>query len=81
MAGAAAGFDHRAMAEAAALLHPATEILEAGDELVITLEVPGFRTEKLRIDLTERTVTIRIPREPRGEPRHVGGFNAFPTPC
>jgi HSP20 family molecular chaperone IbpA len=74
--------DDRAMS-AGALLHPTPQVTEARDELVITLEVPGFEPEKLRIDLTDHTVTLRIPREPRVTVRRVEdlGFNAFATPC
>jgi HSP20 family molecular chaperone IbpA len=69
------------MSTAASLLYPSTELLESSDELVVRLEVPGFSTEKLRIDLTDDTVTLRIPREHRDEPHHVDGYNAFAVPC
>jgi HSP20 family molecular chaperone IbpA len=66
-----------------ALLQPTPQVVEADNELVITLEVPGFEPENLRIDLTDHTVTLRIPREPGARPSRIEhfGFNAFATPC
>jgi HSP20 family molecular chaperone IbpA len=69
------------MPSAATILRPEAEFVESSDELVIALEVTGFCPEKLRIDLTDHTVTLRIPREPRSTPQHIDGYNAFATPC
>ncbi len=59
---------------------PADAVSPSG-ELVIVLEVPGFRTDQLRVDLTDRTVTLRLPPDTRGEPGPRELVNASATPC
>ena len=42
---------------------PASDILEASDEYIVELEVPGFAEEELDVEVTDHTLVVKGARE------------------
>ncbi len=56
------------------LREPYTEVVDAGDELIITAELPGMSKEDIDVTVTENTITIRAEKKEEKEERTEEGI-------